>query len=242
MTDNDVDKQTDLLITTVEAKLPPSAEWTFPGGYPNSLALGVIDAIQSMGVRYGSVVKVVSRYCHHRDRDGGDAYTDGLSELRTTFDELGVAEWSATIGNGHRTSTAPGAPLKAEAIYRAANALTSRGINSVDDLQKAASNGELDGIKAAWRAVPGQKSGISWRYLLMLAGVPGVKPDRMIRRFVEGAAGKSSALTDAAIATLVERAAEKLDVSSSVLDHTIWRHQSGREVRKPMDRPAAVSV
>jgi hypothetical protein len=47
--------------------------------------------------------------------------------------------------------------------------------------------GQAEQLKQAWLAVPGQRSGISWRYLLMLAGIPEVKPDRMIRRFVADA-------------------------------------------------------
>ncbi|MGW0436770.1 hypothetical protein ACWDV4_30030 [Micromonospora sp. NPDC003197] len=40
-----------------------------------------------------------------------------------------------------------------------------------------------------WLAVPGQGSGLSWNYLLMLIGCPGVRADRMDCRFVAAALG-----------------------------------------------------
>ncbi|MEU2614534.1 hypothetical protein ABZ570_23565 [Micromonospora sp. NPDC007271] len=61
----------------------------------------------------------------------------------------------------------------------------------------------------------------------MLAGLPGVKPDRMIRRFVARALDQGDVAPDAAVC-LVEKAAELLNVSSTALDHEIWRHQRGR--------------
>lgn len=62
----------------------------------------------------------------------------------------------------------------------------------------------------------------------MLAGTPGVKPDRLIRRFVMSAVGATRRpLTDDQLTGLVERAAEHFDASPSDLDHAIWLHQSG---------------
>jgi hypothetical protein len=43
-----------------------------PPGYPNSLALCVLDAIWSMGVRYTAVKRVISRYRQHRSSLGAD--------------------------------------------------------------------------------------------------------------------------------------------------------------------------
>jgi hypothetical protein len=48
-----------------------------PKSYPGSLALCVVDSVQSTGVTYSSVEKVVARYrAYRRDRDG-DPNTDG---------------------------------------------------------------------------------------------------------------------------------------------------------------------
>jgi Helix-turn-helix domain of resolvase len=45
----------------------------------------------------------------------------------------------------------------------------------------------LASVELAWRGVVGQRSGITWHYVQMLAGISGIKPDRMITRFVADA-------------------------------------------------------
>jgi hypothetical protein len=207
-------------------QLPDRATWTFPGGYPRSSALCLVDAIQSMGVRYGSVEKVVRRY---RDTRPGMAGTDGLPELLATFEERGgVDAWAREIGTKHRTSTRAGAPLKAAAIHEAAASLLEAGVSTADDL-RALDPAGLAEVKTRWLRISGQRSGISWRYFLMLAGVPGVKADRMICRFVRAATGLPPAsVTPQLAGRAVEGAADLLGVSPSALDHTIWRWQSGR--------------
>jgi hypothetical protein len=63
-------------------------------------------------------------------------------------------------------------------------------IDAAGGLREAAEDaGRLAVVEAAWRAVPGQRSGITWQYVQMPAGIPGVKPDRMICRFVADALG-----------------------------------------------------
>src|ERR1700694_1929444 len=69
-------------------------------------------------------------------------------------------------------------------------ALIAQGVNTAEDLRSAANDpARLERIRTAWQKVPGQGSGITWHYAQMLAGVPGVKPDRMIIRFVAKALG-----------------------------------------------------
>jgi hypothetical protein len=46
----------------------------------------------------------------------------------------------------------------------------------------------LNALGEDWMGLTGQSSGLSWDYVRMLAGLEGVKPDRMLRRFVAGAA------------------------------------------------------
>lgn len=83
-----------------------------------------------------------------------------------------------------------------------------------------------------WGSVPGQGSGISWSYFLMLSGAAGVKADRMIRRFVAEALGRADETEvsmQEAIA-LVTATAERLGVSAATLDHQIWLYQRARGV------------
>lgn len=208
-----------------------AARWPIPVGYPDSLALCVIDAIQSVGVRYRSVVHVVTRYKEYRADAGGDALRDGIDELLATSEELGGPEgWAERIGNQNRTSTAPGAPLKATAILAAARELDTADVRTTTALRALVKDlDDLAQVKNRWLSVPGQRSGISWRYLLMLAGVPGVKPDRMIRRALRNALGQdANRLTDAEIVDLMNATAREMGVTTTHLDHALWRHQSGR--------------
>lgn len=203
-----------------------------PGGYPDGLALCVIDSVQSTGVNYTSVGNVLDRYRAYRREHGGEPATDGAAELLATFDELdGPDAWASLIGTRNRTSTRGGI-LKAEAIREAARVLTADGIDTTAALRAAADDDEvqLDRARKAWCAVKGQRSGITWRYVLMLAGVAGVKPDRMICRFVADALGVPRHNVGSKFAAgIVTAAAAELDMSATALDHAIWRFQRGRK-------------
>ncbi|MCX5122007.1 hypothetical protein OG992_33120 [Micromonospora sp. NBC_00362] len=228
-TDQDADGRVEQVVAHVRATLGEPSGWVEPAGYPQGLALCVIDSIQSIGVTYGSVVKVVNRYTALRRSQGCDPAVDGTPELLSTFASLGGVEaWAQSVGSANRTSTHAGAPLKALAIEQAATALSASEIFTCRDLRDAGAD-QLRQAEQAWRGVPGQRSGTSWRYLLMLSGTPGVKPDRMILRFVAAAlnSAKSGVNTDLA-ATLVTEAAQQLGVTPTKLDHAMWRWQSGR--------------
>lgn len=179
------------LITACETDLGDPDLWFMPDGYPDSLALCIIDSIYSTGARYSSVVNIISRYRDYRKQRGGDADTDGTDELATSITEVGGPDaWATQIGNRRPTSTQPGAPLKAEAILTLARVLPEHGVHSARHLRAAATKPDtLKGIERAWRATPGQRSGITWDYALMLAQIPGVKADRMVIRYVARAIG-----------------------------------------------------
>lgn len=121
---------------------------------------------------YNSVKNVLRHYIGYRQAQGGDADTDNAGDLLGTFGELGgPQEWAAMTNNRKPTSTAKGAPLKAAAIHEAADRLRERGIDSTDDL-RATTPDELEHTKKAWITLPGQRSGITWNYFLMLAAFP----------------------------------------------------------------------
>lgn len=104
--------------------------------------------------------------------------------------------------------------MKAEAIRDTARVLAANGIDTAAALRAAAGDGaRLKLVRKAWCAVKAQRSGITWRYVLMLAGVPGVKPDRMIIRFVADAleVPRRSVGSEFA-AEIVPAAAPELDV------------------------------
>ncbi|MCW1823137.1 MULTISPECIES: hypothetical protein [Mycobacteriaceae] len=201
-----------------------------PKGYHDGLALCMIDSVQSTGVTYSSVGKVLDRYRVYRREQGGDPATDGAAELLATFYECGGPHgWAARIGTRNRTSTRGGI-LKSEAIRDVAKVLAAEGIDTAPVLRQAATDeARLERVRNAWCAVKGQRSGITWRYVLMLAGVPGVKPDRMICRFVADALDVPRRSVGSEFAAeIVTAAAAELDVSVTALDHAIWRFQRGR--------------
>jgi hypothetical protein len=101
-----------------------------PSGYREGLALCVIDSVQSTGVRYSSVGKIVARYRSYRREQGSDPNRDGVLELLATFDELNGPEgWARKIGNNNRTSTRSGV-LKSQVIRDAARVLDEAGIST----------------------------------------------------------------------------------------------------------------
>lgn len=209
--------------------------WFSPDGYPNSLALCIIDAIYSTGARYSSVENVVSRYREYRTGQACDADTDGVDELAATIDELGGPDaWATQIGNRRPTSTSANAPLKSEAIAKIASSLSVLKVRTTEDLRSLVdSPGLLVDVERAWRATPGQRSGITWDYALMLAQVPGVKADRMVIKFVARAIGcPTSRLTPATTAALVRSVAEAEGWSVIHFDHAIWRFESGRPFQR----------
>jgi hypothetical protein len=219
--DGDVAK----VVARCQALLGPAESWVAPAGYPDGLALCVLDSVWSIGVQYGGVVAVLRRYRSLRTAGGADADRDGLTELAAVIDRAGGPDvFAVEVANRQRTSTRGGI-LKAEAVLRCARGLIGLDVASTAGLLGCDAD-RLIAAQRAWCAVPGQRSGISWRYLRLLAGAPDVKPDRMIIRFVQAAIGRVPPAGEAA--ALVTAAAASLDADVRGLDHRMWKHQSGR--------------
>lgn len=203
-----------------------------PPGYPESLSLAIIDSIWSMGVKYRSVENVVARYRKWVADHGGDADHEGAQSLQEAIARAGgAAEFSrSVVRNAARTSTRNGV-LKASAVNTGADALLRHGIDTTADFRARA--GTLE-VEHEWSAVPGQRSGISWHYLRILAGVDDVKADRMVCRFVSRAVGRTVANT--AAHQLATEAHDALRVAAPgltlrALDHAIWSFE--RAQRRP---------
>jgi hypothetical protein len=67
----------------------------------------------------------------------------------------------------------------------------------------------------------------------MLVGIPGVKADRMIVRFVTYVLERPREVSRKKASRLVEEVADIMGVNYIYLDHTIWRYQSGRPYLQP---------
>lgn len=212
------------------------SRWITADGYPDSLALSIIDSIYSTGSKYQAVINVVNAYRAHRKAEGGDADRDGTRELIQSFKAAGgSAEWAELVNNRKPAHTKKNAPLKAEVIYRVASVLHAKlEITTQDELRAAyADKAKREESKNRWLDLPSQKSGVTYNYLLILAGFQSVKPDRMVIRFVAKHAGlDAKKLTPMETADLIQQVAERYPTQPRRLDHVIWRHVSGREVFK----------
>jgi len=202
------------------------------------LACCVLDAVFSIGVKYSSTRQVPIRYCHHFGLNRLRSYGDSLPEAHLQEKLFVLIERIQAQGPEHfayeivknrqRTSSRNGI-LKSEAVLLFAQTLTSHGIQTFQDLHAKGNDPKLE---AAIRKIPGQKSGVSWRYFWMLAGdEQEVKPDRMILGFLEQKTGRRWSNTDA-VAIVQALCQHPLlaawQLNPRRLDHAIWNWQRGQ--------------
>lgn len=217
----------DTLVEYCNDNLGDPTLWRTPEGYPDSLALCMIDSLYSTGSHYTSVINVISKYKGtHGEQDGARALSASIGNAG------GAREWAVTVvGNRKPAHTKPGAPLKAEIIQQAAELMTDLGIDTVPDLVSQVEDDPYGNpVYKAWKKLPSQSSGVTYNYLLILAGLPSVKPDRMVLRFLATALGEEVELTIQRAVDLIMETAKAMDVSPRTLDHIAWRAASGREL------------
>jgi len=215
------------LVKYCEDNLGDKTLWQTPEGYPDSLALCIIDSLYSTGSHYSSVVNVVTKY---KTTEGT---SHGAQDLLGSIEKAGGPRgWAQNVvGNLKPAHTKPSAMLKAEIIERAARLMVDLGIDTVQDLRTTVEASPQDNpVHTGWKKLPSQSSGVTYNYLLILAGMPSVKPDRMVLRFLATALGADTDLSFARAVELIQTAADELEVSSRTLDHIIWRAASGREL------------
>ena len=203
-----------------------------------SLPLCVVDAVFSIGVRYTSTQKVVSNLCEYagwtrffasREARGAGEY--GIGDLNSMFDKFGAEGMAESVfQNRQRTSSRSGI-LKAEAVLLYCRTLIKAGINDFPDLDVE----RREYAEAIILGLPGQSSGITFDYFMMLAGDDNlIKPDRMVQRYVAHALDLDSVPQPRQAAILVRLAAKELRTRGQLwtplsLDNAIWRHQSKHE-------------
>ena len=203
--------------------------------YYDSLPQCVIDAVFSIGVKYTSTTNVVKSYCayyglrvHNRDHDQkGDKHT--ISQLIDHITSTGVRKSADVIFQNHqRTSTRNGI-LKADAVLRFARVLQKYGVETLADML---SKGLPLQAEVEIMRIPGQKSGLSLRYLYMLSGDDSQsKPDLHVMRFLKEHTGQDYSIQQAQdlLAEAVEILREKYpQISVRLLDYSIWNYMSHR--------------
>ena len=208
--------QTDVrqVVDFITDELPRDSWTPWPGGWPDQIEAALIDAVLSISARYGSetngVRGAVARY---RASVGLDR-PDDLAQLSSQDPEQ-----LQTVLNDQKIS----GRTKASAIVEAATNLLAAGVKSAADLDPH--NTEQ---KNAYTAVHGL-GWVTWEYLGMLLGKPGIKADRWIVHFVNRAIGRDVTAAEAK-ALLIEAAAE-LEATPTELDHAIWAHERDLQER-----------
>jgi hypothetical protein len=143
------------VVRACEERLNPPSEWAPFAGYPDSLALCVIDAIWSISTRYPVTLGVIQRY-RGRRRWQGNPDEDGIPELLAFYDAVGgVDSFIDAVGTRNRVSTQPGATRKGEAVLLAATALHGLGVDTAEQFRSADGTPVGDRAREAWCAVPG---------------------------------------------------------------------------------------
>jgi hypothetical protein len=209
--------------------------------YFHSLPLCVITTVYSISIRYESVQKVVDRYCTYfqlpRLRPKQHTFPcqtdqESIPAFVQKMTEYGIDRFTQEIfTNRNRTSTVNGI-LKAEAVFRFAEVLHKYEIHYFQDVPKVIAN---PGFERDVRLIPGQKSGISHDYFLMLTGSEDfIKPDRMVLRFLSQVLGQPVTIPQAQ--TLIREASAILrpqypQASPRLLDYAIWNYQRSQVVR-----------
>jgi hypothetical protein len=221
-------------VSAVRQKIPKleTAELGPEYSY-HSLPLCVIDSVFSIGVRYINAQKAVESWCVIQQPAWPKFYMDG--QPRQTITDLiriagghdgALLSTKFFGGNKQRTSTRGGI-LKAEAVLRFAEALKNAGVDDFPDIRDPA---KAAIARKAVSYVTGQGSGISFDYLMMMAGDDSfVKADRMICRFVSQAACIPMVTAEQAQVAVVGACKELSDqfpnLTPRLLDHLIWRYQ-----------------
>jgi hypothetical protein len=131
--------------------------------------------------------------------------------------------------NHQRTSSRSGI-LKADAVVRVLKVLSEQGIETKEELLRQKNNQVLQNLI---KAIPGQSSGTSYEYLLMLAGDIGTfKRDRHIIRFFANYLG----VEDPSYENLLCEFKRQLNLARAIypaleirtLDGIIWQFMSSK--------------
>lgn len=216
-------------------------KWLWDEHLHNSLPLCVTDAIYSISLRYEPCVKPVVAGFRAYLESKNVPITSVEWALQVVHNEMssGGGAINAFIGKRYRTSSTNGI-FKAEAVYFWLKILSDYKIRSLEDFKRVMSSWSIESknLEKDLRSVPGQRSGISLRYLRMLAGdTTEFKPDRMIYRFFFGNGG--TVMSESERISIEKQLPELLKMAISswlldkkhtgdirVIDNIIWKYQS----------------
>lgn len=210
----------------------------------HSLPLAILDAVFSISAKYSSTAAVVKRYADFKDiplwREGttppAAAEQVSVSAFLANYEDLGVEGMiERVLNNRQRTSTGASGITKGVAAQRWASTLQRFGIDVFQDVGRYFDVEVGPKIVQELHEIPGQASGISTHYFGMLLGdTQSVKPDRMIKRFVQDALGHVPSDNDLQLLmrqVCAELRSQYPALTPASLDYAIWAYQ--RNVKLP---------
>ena len=197
--------------------IPESNFTAYRGGYPQEISTALIDAVFSIQAQYDSTTP--GRGVRNRVQFFRTENPDVSNDLSALVD-MGADHVVQIMGSGKT-----GRRLKAGAVVEAAAGYVAIGVNSADDfrgLDPAATKRIYTGVQGLGY--------VTFEYLNMLLGTPGVKTDVMIKRFI------TEALSTAGLENVDAQTARQLVVEAhgptglgedlTYFEHAIWLSQS----------------
>ncbi len=229
----------DLFVDHCDKTLPLNNAKLSPSFFYSSLIFCVTDAIFSIGIRYSITKNVVQHLCDFLKTPQYRPYGENFPEINKQISILDTIKHFAdsnyydlatkVFKSTHRTSSGNGI-LKAEAVCLVLQLLQRYQVNYFQDIKNLIINEEFIND---YKAITGQRSGISIYYLFMLAGNDDlIKPDRMVFRFCENVFGKG--LIQSEVVDLIQKSASILktkypQITARLLDHEIWKYQKEKK-------------
>ena len=197
-----------------------------------SIVFCVIDAIFSIRAKYNpTTINVLDRTAKALKLESRfEPYK--VSDFLNLYENEQPLELANNLfGNKQRTSTSNGV-LKSEAVMEALSLFHKFGIDTIDDFNDHTNRNQ---VESQWLKLKGQSTGVTWRYLCMLAGDQNkFKDDTHIYNFFINKLGyslKPSHDYDT-LEKLFHQEHKKViskypNISVAILDHMIWKYMSG---------------
>lgn len=214
--------QTDVrLEAVVDAvrEIPAENFSAYGGGWPDEISTALLDAVFSMRAVYRSErpgVGVSGRLSTFRD-----AHSEAKNDL-TLLHAVGEREIERIMG-----STKSAQRLKSVVAIEAARRFVESGVVTANDFRSK----DIAEMKKVYTSVRGL-GWVTFEYFSMHLGVPGVKADTMIVRFVNRAleANGLQHVTPGETRSLVVEAHGQTGLGESLMhfDHAVWLSESDR--------------
>lgn len=222
----------DRLVEAVR-RVPQEHFQCYQGARHDQVGTALVDAVFSIRARYDGVATRLEEFAA--------LHPEAVNSLEA-LSRLPEPALRAVMGNGVTAGvTKASAVLEAAQAFRSLDTGDSSPLETASDVRdligrKMNADGRLwvDCLKDAYTGVHGL-GWVTFRYFLMLVGIPGVKADIMIRGFVAEALGvetrevsavKADALVVAAHGAVASELPGAPDLTQ--FDHGLWLYQRGR--------------